>query len=347
MDTVLVTGGCGYIGSHTCISLIENNFNVLIIDSLINSYEETYIRLKKIIEENGFDSHNKISFIKGDLRNKAWLGDVFARCLKADTPIKSVIHFAGLKSIETSINYPLDYWNTNISITLSLLAVMKEYKCHTIIFSSSATVYKSKGNLLLNESDDLEPSNPYGKTKLTIENILEDLYQSENNKNWKIANLRYFNPVGAHYSGLIGENPKIKSSNLFPSILRSLNGLQEKLFIFGKDWPTKDGTCIRDFIHVMDLAEAHISTLNYLQKNNSQKLTLNIGTGKGISVLEVIKTFQTFKKVNLVYEFVQRRIGDQPTLVADNSLALELLDWMPKRSLYDMCKDYIKNKVFN
>ncbi len=352
MDTVLVTGGCGYIGSHTCISLLENNSKVLIIDSLVNSYKETFIKIKEIVNKKGIDS-NKISFIKGDLRNKEWLDKIFVEHLRAKTPIKSVVHFAGLKSIESSINYPLEYWETNISITLSLLSIMKKYQCFNLIFSSSASIYKPQENHLLTESDLLEPYTPYGKTKLTIETILEDLLKSDLKNNWRIANLRYFNPVGSHISRLIFENPKENFSNLFPSIMKVLKGEQKKLFVYGNNWPTKDGTCIRDFIHVMDLAEAHIAALNYLISNDPQIISINIGTGKGTSILELIKTFSSIYKKDFIYEFADKRLGDKAFIVANNKRALELLDWIPRRTLFDICNDYVdlqnlknqKNKI--
>ncbi len=343
METVLITGGCGYIGSHTCISLIKKNYNVLIIDSLINSYEDNFKKVRQIIDKKDINSKDKLRFIKGDLRNKDWLDNIFLEYLKSKKPISSVIHFAGLKSIESSIKDPLQYWDTNIAITLSLLSIMQKYNCFKIIFSSSASVYKIKGSSFLKESDLLEPTNPYGKTKFTIENILEDLFESDSKNEWKIANLRYFNPAGAHESGLLGENPKFQSLNLFPSIIRSINGFQKKLLIFGKDWPTRDGTCIRDFIHVMDLAEAHIATLDFLNNSKPQILKLNIGTGKGTSVLEVINTFQRINHVTLFYEYVERRLGDQPIVVADNTMALKLLNWRPKRNLIDMCRDYFSS----
>ena len=344
METVLVTGGCGYIGSHTCISLIEKNYNVLIIDSLINSHEDNFKKTKQILDKKGIDSKEKLKFIKGDLRNQEWLDNIFYKCSESKRPISSVIHFAGLKSIESSIKSPLEYWDTNLSITLTLLSIMQKYNCFTIIFSSSASVYKTKGSSSLKESDTLDPCNPYGKTKLTIESILKDLFESDYKNEWRIANLRYFNPAGAHESGLLGENPKFHSLNLFPSIIRSIDGVQKKLQIFGKDWPTRDGTCIRDFIHVMDLAEAHMATLDYLNNTKPQILIMNVGTGKGTSVLEVIKTFQRINHINLSYEYVERRLGDQPFVVADNSLALKLLNWKPKRNIIDMCKDYFSYK---
>ena len=338
MHTVLVTGGCGYIGSHTCINLIENNYKVLIIDSLINSSIETFSKIKLLLKQKGIYSEKKIAFLKGDLRNKTWLNEVFANYSKENNAIKSVIHFAGLKAINTSLKSPLDYWDMNISSTISLLSIMNKYKCHSIIFSSSANIYSSNGFNLLKEDSLLDPNTPYGKTKLTIENILRDVFNSDK-KNWRIANLRYFNPVGAHPSGLIGENLQGEVSNLFPSIIKTIKGEQKSLSVFGNDWPTKDGTCIRDYIHVMDLADAHIATLNFLLSNKPQFKSINIGTGKGTSVLEIIKTFCEIRKEKFPYKFEERRLGDKVFVVADNKLALKLLNWKPKKNLIDMCRD--------
>ena len=214
---------------------------------------------------------------------------------------------------------------------------MLKHNCLNLVFSSSATVYKPIGNQLINEEDQIEPFTPYGRTKFTIEEILKDLFFS--NKDFRIVNLRYFNPVGAHSSGLISENPKDKSNNLFPSIIKVLKCEQEKLQIFGKDWPTKDGTCIRDYIHVMDLADAHIAALDFIISNKPQFITLNIGTGFGTSVLEIINNFEEVNSIRLPYEFVDRRIGDQGFIVANNKLALKLLNWVPKRTLIDICRD--------
>ena len=337
MDTVLVTGGCGYIGSHTCISLLNTNNNILIIDSLVNSFESSFEKIKEISSRKSAINNERIQFIKGDLRNKQWLENIFSQYAKSNKPIKMVMHFAGLKSILFSIKEPLEYWETNVNSTLSLLSAMQKFDCHTLIFSSSATVYKPNGSNLLKETDPLLPETPYGRTKLCIEQILKDLFDSD--KRWKIANLRYFNPVGSHFSGLLVENTKGKSSNLFPAILKAIRGKQKQLLIFGNDWPTKDGTCIRDFIHVMDLAEAHIATLNFLKNNDPQNVSLNIGSGTGISVIEVIKSFQAIDGVSFKYNFAERRPGDQPFLVADNKFALETLNWAPKKNLFDMCKD--------
>ena len=221
---------------------------------------------------------------------------------------------------------------------------MDEFDCNYIIFSSSASVYKPKNNALLREADFVEPLSPYGKTKYAIETILNDLYSSQEAK-WSIANLRYFNPVGIHESGLLKENPKVNFSNLFPSINKVLSQEKEELMVFGNNWPTKDGTCVRDFIHVMDLAEAHVATLDYLLKNNRKCLTINIGTGIGTSVLEIINAFKSLG-ISIPHLFVERRFGDNPYVVADNKLALKLLDWSPKRKLIDMCKDSLNNVLF-
>ena len=198
---------------------------------------------------------------------------------------------------------------------------------------------------LLKEKDTLNPSTPYGKTKLCIEEILKDLYSSDK-KNWRIANLRYFNPVGSHSSNLLLEKSRGMSTNLFPAILKTIRGEQKKVLIFGNNWPTYDGTCIRDFIHVMDLAYAHIATLKYLNSNDSQIISINIGTGYGTSVLDIIKTFNSIKGIHFDYEFVDRRIGDQPYIVADNKLALKILDWVPKKNILDMCNDSLIKKVY-
>ena len=298
---------------------------------------------KKILNKKFININNRIHFIKGDIRNKELLDKVFAKYINAKTPIKYVIHFAGLKSINASIKNPLEYWDSNIIGTLSLLTAMKENNCFSLIFSSSASVYMPNGKSLLKETDIIKPLTPYGKTKVCIEEILKDLYESESD--WRVVNLRYFNPVGSHSSGFLKENSKDgMSSNLFPSILKAIKGEKDRLLVFGNDWPTYDGTCVRDFIHVMDLANAHIEALSFLKKNKPQNTSINIGTGKGTSVLDVVKTFQEIKGINFDYEFVERRLGDQPFVVADNKLALKLLSWSPTRNISDMCNDYILNK---
>lgn len=342
MDTVLVTGGLGYIGSHISFCMIKEGYKVVVLDSLVNTFESSYINLKNLIDSEGLNSNEKLFFEKGDVRDKKFLDNVFSTYTQSNKAISSVIHLAGLKSIKMSILNPIEYWDINVNGTLSLLSIMSRYKCHNLIYSSSATVYKPKGFNMFNENDDLKPNNPYGKTKLAVEEILKDLSYTNSGIKWKIANLRYFNPVGAHHSGIIGEKPKCESTNLFPSIVNVFQKKQKQLFIFGNNWPTKDGTCIRDFIHVMDLAEAHISALNYILSSKAQNIALNIGTGLGTTILEVVEKFSEINQKQIPIKFVSKRIGDEAFVVADNSLALKLLNWYPKRNLENMCEDHLK-----
>ena len=337
MTLILATGGLGFIGSHTCLSLLEQNFEVLIIDSLINSKKETYEKLKQLVIHYKISSEN-IFFRKGDIRDTKWLSSIFAEFQSLGNPIEAVIHFAGLKSANESIFHPLKYWDANVNTTISLLRTMDEFKCNNIIFSSSATIYKPDNNKTLLECFPKQPINPYGNSKLTIERLLNDLYNSNKGK-WNIINLRYFNPVGCHSSGLIGENPNGIPNNLFPIIVKILKSKNDKLSIFGNDWPTKDGTCVRDYIHVVDLAESHIAALKFILNNEPQILNLNVGTGLGTSVLEIVNHFNRFEEVDLKYEFTHRRIGDAAFVVANNKLALEKLNWSPKRNIIDICRD--------
>ena len=341
MPNILLTGGTGFIGSHIACDLLVKGFNVIIVDSLINSREKSIGRVKQIVSKYDSNYEKNIRFFKGDLRNTSLLKNVFS-----EFKIDAVIHLAGLKAVEESVLNPLKYWDENINAMVSLLSVMAKYDCKKLVFSSSATIYKPIINLKLHEDSYQEPINPYGNTKITIEKILNDLFLSD--QSWKIVNLRYFNPVGAHPSGFIGEDPKIKASNLFPIITKVLLGDLEKLYIFGNDWPTPDGTCIRDYIHVMDLAEAHIAALKFIQLKDPQILSINIGTSKGHSVLDVLKIYSKVNCIDLPYEFAKRREGDAPFVVADNSLALRLLEWKPKKDLSDMCKDSFRFiKIFS
>ncbi len=337
MSAILTTGGLGFIGSHTCITLINKGFDVIIVDSLVNSSKETLKNIKKIVNSINELNDRKIYFYQYDLKDKKEIDKIFHTQISLRKPIDAVIHFAGLKSVQESVMNPLKYWDENISATLSLLSVMAKYDCKKLVFSSSATIYKPRQDLKLNEDSYQDPINPYGNIKITIEKLLNDLFLSD--KSWKIINLRYFNPVGAHPSGFIGEDPKIKASNLFPKITKFILGDLEKLYIFGNDWPTPDGTCIRDYIHVMDLADAHIAALNFIKVNKPQIISINIGTGKGHSVLDVIKTYSRVNCIDLPYEFSERREGDAPFVIADNSLALKLLEWVPQKNMDDMCKD--------
>ena len=348
MKNILVTGGAGFIGSHTCLLLLEKGYEVIVIDSLVNSSTKTLNNIKNIISSLNKSKKQNLHFHEMDLKDKKELNNIFESQITLQKPIDTVIHFAGLKSVQESVLKPLKYWDENINTTLSLLSVMSKYDCKKLVFSSSATIYKPLKDTKLYENSYQKPINPYGNTKITIEKILNDLFLSD--QSWKIVNLRYFNPVGAHPSGLIGEDPKIKASNLFPIITRVILGHLEKLHVFGNDWPTPDGTCIRDYIHVMDLAEAHIAALKFINSNNSQIISINIGTGNGHSVLDVIKIYSTVNNIDLPYEFSARREGDAPYVVADNSLALKLLRWEPKKYIEDMCKDsfrFMKNIYLN
>ncbi len=338
MKTILVTGGTGFIGSHTCLLLLEKGYEVFVFDSFFNSSSKVLEKVLLILKRSGIDATNKIHLIRGDLRNKRELEEIFQIGLKFQKKIEAVIHFAGLKSVSDSISDPISYWENNVKGTINLLQVMEKFECRNIVFSSSATVYKSKLDKLLNEDDICEPINPYGNTKLTIERILNDLHKNRSSS-WRIASLRYFNPVGAHKLGLIGENPLGKANNIYPQITRVAVGKQKEIKIFGSDWPTPDGTGIRDYIHVMDLAEGHLSALKYLSKEKNQITTFNLGTGKGTSVLDIIRTFEKINMVKIPFSFQQRRIGDSAFVVADNSLAKSILNWQPKRSIEEICRD--------
>ncbi len=346
-EKILITGGCGYIGSHTCLKLLEDSYEVVVLDSLENSSYETINKLKIIGKLNNKDYSNNLKFYKGDLRDKSLIRRVFKDAKSSGNPIKSVIHFAGLKSVSESVEKPLLYWDKNLISTIYLLDIMQEFSCYEIIFSSSASVYGNQTELLINESFQTNPTNTYANTKLTIEILLRDLFNSRKN-DFKIVILRYFNPVGAHTSGLIGENPAGIPNNLFPLICNVGLGLKEYLNIYGKDWETHDGTCIRDYIHIEDLAEAHFLSAKLMKKNFSKLLIINIGTAKGKSVLDVLNTFSRVNNCNIPYKFANRRDGDVASLIADNSTAKKILCWEPKFSFEDMCKDAWKwSKLIN
>lgn len=338
MSTILVTGGLGFIGSHCCLNLLKNGQNILIIDSLINSSIEVKSKIEALVNEENLREKGLLLFREGDLRDKEWLKKIFEEFRVADNTISSVFHFAGLKSVEESTKLPIDYWDVNLNGTINLLNTMSENNCFNIIFSSSAMIYKQNLNTPFRENSELCPSNTYSNTKLAIERILEDLQKSSPSK-WRIAILRYFNPVGAHESGLLGENPKKKAANLFPAIINSLKNDREELLIFGKDWPTKDGTCVRDFIHIMDLANAHVCAHKFIISQKPQIIYLNIGSGIGTSILHIIKTFEKVNNCSIKYKFFKRRAGDVPYIVADNSYAMKKINWKPIRSIEDICKD--------
>ena len=335
---VLVTGGTGFIGSHTCVELINNNYDIVIVDSLVNSYKKVIDKIIKITETKQEYELPKISFYQCDIRDEKELRNIFINQKKINKSISAVIHFAGLKSVFESFKKPILYWDNNVGGTLKLIKVMKEFNCKKFIFSSSATIYDASKGFLLNEKSSLAPSNPYGMTKLTIENFLKDLCY-DTNYNWEIISLRYFNPIGAHPSGLIGETPFGLPNNIFPYLCRVASGQYEKLFIFGNDWPTKDGTGIRDYIHVVDLAQAHLQALKFLANKKPGIIQLNVGTSNGSSVLDLVKTFEEVNNCNINYEFSEKRQGDFAEVIADNKLLIKTLNWKPKLNLKNMCKD--------
>lgn len=345
MKRILVTGGTGFIGSHTCASLLESGKEVYILDSLINSNKSSLENIKLIFSKRNIDISNKLHFFKGDLRDKEFIDAIFEKVKSKGNSIDGVIHFAGLKAVAESVNYPLKYWENNVIGSFNLFKSMLENNCKTIVFSSSATVYGNPKDELLKESADINPINTYGSTKFTVENLLKNIYETKSNE-WNVAILRYFNPIGAHDSGLIGENPLNKPNNIFPLIINAAYE-KNKLKVFGNDWPTHDGTCIRDYIHVSDLAEGHLKALDFLFKNNNQLINFNIGTGKGYSVLDLIKTFEKVNNVAVPYIFSNRRDGDSCKLVANNSKAKQILNWYPIKTLEEMCRDGWRWKQMN
>jgi len=337
MQTIVVTGGGGFIGSHTCILLLEKGYRVCVIDSFKNSSPKALERVSIIYKQKNMSSTFNLITFKGDICDKKFLENVFSEIIKNFKKIDGIIHFAGLKAVSESIYDPISYWNNNVLGTINLVDILHKFSIYNLVFSSSATVYKQT-NKMHTEASLMQPINPYGNTKLTIEILLEDIYKSLKN-NFKLASLRYFNPIGAHKSGLIGENPNGMPNNIFPLIINVAFRQQKKLEIFGNDWPTKDGTPVRDYIHVMDLAEAHIKILEYLFKKESTYLKINIGTGIATTVLDLIKTFEKVNKVKVPYVFSKRRDGDACYVVADNSLLISKFKFKLNRNIEDMCKD--------
>ena len=337
MKKILVTGGIGFIGSHTCLALLEKGYSLLIIDSLINSSPFVFQKLKKFKIDNEISC--EIEFIKGDIRNENFLNDLFKKQIIKNENIEAVIHFAGLKAVGESTKNPLKYWDFNVRGTINLLNVMDKYECRNLVFSSSATVYgKREDKLLIKEDADINPINPYGNTKASIEIILDDLSKIEKSE-WNIISLRYFNPIGAHSSGLMGENPVDIPNNLMPIINNVAAGNIKELEIFGNDWETYDGTGVRDYIHVMDVAEGHTLALDKILNSTPKNIQINLGTGKGTSVLELVTTFQKVNNIEVPYKYSAKREGDVAIYVADNNLAKSFLKWIPKRNLEMMCVD--------
>lgn len=322
--TILVTGGAGYIGSHTCIELLENGFEVIVVDNLCNSSEDSIKRVEKITGKS-------LTFYNIDLRDKLALETVFA-----NEKIDAVIHFAGLKAVGESVHKPLEYYDNNIGCTLVLCDVMRKYGVKKIIFSSSATVYGNPATVPIKEDFPLSATNPYGRTKLMLEEILQDFHIADSE--WNIILLRYFNPVGAHVSGLIGEDPNGIPNNLTPYITQVAIGKLKEVGVFGNDYDTIDGTGVRDYIHVVDLAKGHVKAIKKLLEENKVRI-YNLGTGQGYSVLEMIEAFSKASGKEIPFSIMERRPGDIAVCYADCSLAKNELNWTTTKTLQDMCED--------
>ncbi|WP_054705466.1 UDP-glucose 4-epimerase GalE [Bacillus sp. JCM 19041] len=322
--SILVTGGAGYIGSHTCVELLNANYDVIIVDNFNNSNEDSIARIEKITGKS-------VKKYNVNLLDFESLNHVFT-----ENKIEAVIHFAGLKAVGESVAKPLYYYETNIGSTLNLCKVMESHSVYKLVFSSSATVYGMPDTVPLNETAPLRALNPYGRTKIIIEDILRDVAAS--NENWHISLLRYFNPIGAHKSGLIGESPSGIPNNLMPFITQVAAGVRDELSVFGNDYPTDDGTCIRDYIHVVDLALGHLKSLEKLDSFTGTQ-AYNLGTGQGYSVLEVISAFEQASGITIPKKIVERRPGDAPVSYADPTKAKQELGWSAKRNLLEMCED--------
>ncbi len=325
MSEILVTGGAGYIGSHTVVQLLEAGHEVVVLDDFSNSTPAVLERIERI-------AGRRPVFIEGDMRDRALLQRLFA-----GNRIDAVIHFAGLKAVGESVEQPLRYYDVNVNGALCLLQAMKEAGVDKLVFSSSATVYGDPASVPIREGFPLQPTNPYGQTKRHIEDMLRDLCQSD--PAFNVAILRYFNPVGAHPSGLIGEDPSGVPNNLLPFIAQVAVGRRERLQVFGDNYPTPDGTGIRDYIHVMDLAAGHLAALDYLQTSGGL-LTVNLGTGQGYSVMEVRRAFEQVSGRSIPYEIAPRRPGDIAQCFADPTLARERLGWAARHGLERMCGDH-------
>ncbi len=321
---ILVTGGAGYIGSHTCIELLEAGHNLFVIDNLCNSSRESLRRIESVFKI-------EIPFYKADIRNKDALTEIFE-----NHSIDGVIHFAGLKSVGESTEKPIEYYINNFVGTCTLVEVMNVFKCKNIVFSSSATVYGNPKSVPIKENFSLSATNPYGQSKLMIERFLQDLFDADSS--WRIAILRYFNPVGAHKTGIIGEDPNGIPNNLMPYISQVAIGKLKQLNIFGGDYDTPDGTGIRDYIHVVDLAKGHVNAINTL-KDKSQIMKINLGTGTGYSVLEMVMAFEKASGKDIPYKITDRRVGDIAASYTDPSFAEEKLNWKANLKIDEMCED--------
>ncbi|WP_027308895.1 UDP-glucose 4-epimerase GalE [Caloramator sp. ALD01] len=322
--SILVTGGAGYLGSHTCVELLNLGYEVIVVDNLSNSKEESLKRVEKI-------TGKRLKFYNVDLLDKEGLENIFK-----ENKVDAVIHFAGLKAVGESVQVPLKYYHNNITGTIILCEVMKKYGVKRLIFSSSATVYGNVERVPITEDFPLSATNPYGRTKLFIEEILRDLYISDNE--WSIVLLRYFNPIGAHESGLIGEDPNGIPNNLMPYVTQVAVGKLKELRVFGNDYDTHDGTGVRDYIHVVDLAKGHVKALEKVMVFKGVE-AYNLGTGKGYSVLDLVHTFEKVTGKRVPYRIVERRPGDVAKCFADPSKANRELGWIAEKNLEDMCRD--------
>lgn len=323
---ILVTGGLGYIGSHTCCELLDANYDVVVLDNLSNSRIEVVDKIKQITGKS-------IKFYEGDMIDRELLDKIFT-----DEKVDAVIDFAAYKAVGESVQKPIEYYTNNVATVLVLVDVMKKHDVKKLVFSSSATVYGDPERVPISEEDKVGgTTNPYGTSKLFVEQILKDLYVSDNT--WDIAVLRYFNPIGAHESGLIGEDPKGIPANLLPFIAKVANGELECLSVFGDDYDTPDGTGVRDYIHVVDLANGHVKALEKLDKENSGYYVYNLGTGTGYSVLEMVKAFERVNGVKVAYKIVGRRPGDIAECYAVAAKAHDELGWVAKRGIDEMCRD--------
>ena len=322
--SILITGGAGYIGSHTLVELLHGGCELVVVDNLSNSKLEALRRVERI-------SGKPVTFYQLDVRDRQGMQRVFR-----EHAIDAVIHFAGLKAVGESVEKPLEYYDNNVTGSLVLLEVMAATGVKTMVFSSSATVYGDPQSVPIREDSPLSATNPYGRSKLMVEEMLRDLYRADNS--WRIALLRYFNPVGAHVSGLIGEDPNGVPNNLMPIVARVAVGKLPSLAVYGNDYPTRDGTGVRDYIHVVDLALGHLKALGALEQRGGL-MTVNLGTGKGYTVLDVVRAFESASDRPVAYNFVPRRAGDIAECFADPSLAAELLGWRAVRGLNEMCSD--------
>lgn len=331
--TILVTGGAGYIGSHTCVELLRDNYDLVVIDNFCNSKYEAIKRVEELVGK-------KIKFYEGDILDRDFLAKVFS-----ENKIDSVIHFAGYKAVGESVILPWKYYYNNVSGTLILLETMEQFAVNELVFSSSATVYGFGQEMPLTETMPTSANSPYGQTKLIIEQILIDIAKAR--PEFRVSILRYFNPIGAHNSGKIGEDPNDIPNNLMPFITQVACGRLSTLKVFGNDYATNDGTGVRDYVHVVDLALGHISALKYLKIQDSNLEIFNLGTGIGYSVLDVVNTFSRVNHINIPYVIVERRTGDVEVCFADVTKAWTKLNWQALLSLEDMCRDSYRWQTTN